>query len=147
MGALAAVIACLVAYPGCGAEARPVPVVPTEKVALTYERSGGLAATPQKLVIRPGRQAAATGTNAAGKKKTVHFRLSAPKTNQLRNKLLDRRFALLEDSVAPGNCADCYLYSIKFRGHSVSISQVDVPAWLAKTIGHLEALAAHRPLH
>ncbi len=28
------------------------------------------------------------------------------------------RFAVLESSV-PGNCADCYIYSIDYRGHAV----------------------------
>jgi hypothetical protein len=115
-----------------------------EKFSVSYERNGGLSATPQKLVIQPGRLAAATSASSEGR--TVRFRVSAPKIRQLRAGLSNPRFALLESS-GPGNCADCYVYSIDYRGHSVSLDQVDVPSWLSKTIGRLDALAAHRPLH
>jgi hypothetical protein len=84
--------------------------------------------------------------DANGESRTVRFRVSVSKINQLRAGLSDPRFALLESS-GPGNCADCYSYSIAYRGHSVTISQVDVPGWLSGTIGRLEALALHRPLH
>jgi hypothetical protein len=101
---------------------------------------------PQKLVIRRGRQATATTRSASGESQTVRFRVPAAKIRQLRAGLSNPQFALLESS-EPGNCADCYLYSIDYRGHSVSVTQVDVPSWLSKTIGSLEALAAHRPFH
>ena len=120
--------------------------MPTEKFSVTYERSGGLKPMPQMLVIRPGRKATATTRSAGGESRTVHFRVPVPKAQQLRAGLSNPRFALLESS-GPGNCADCYLYSIDYRGHSVSLTEVDIPGWLRKTVGRLGALAAHLPSH
>jgi hypothetical protein len=147
VGPLAATISCLLAYPGCGTEPPPEPPVPVAKFSVIYERGGGLKPMPQRLVIRPGRHAIATTASATGRSRTVRFRVSVLTIKRLRAGLDDPRFDLLESS-GPGNCADCYVYSIDYRGHAVSVAQVDVPRWLSKTIERFGALAgSHRPFH
>jgi hypothetical protein len=102
---------------------------------------------PQKLVISPGRQAVVKTLGPGGEPRTARFRVSALTIKRLRNGLSDQRFDVFEGS-GPGNCADCWVYSIDYRGHSVSVAQTNVPIWLRKTIGRLEALVeSHLPLH
>jgi hypothetical protein len=120
--------------------------VPIEKFSVSYERSGGLAAMSQKVAIKPGRRGEASASTGH-ETRAVRFRPSVLKVKQLRNGLSDPRFKLLESSPS-GSCADCYVYSLVYREHSVSIAEPDVPVWLAKTIGRLEALVeTHLPFH
>jgi hypothetical protein len=147
MSLLLATIACVVASSGCGpTEPAPAPTVPVSQFAVSYERSGGLKVMPQKVVIRPGRHAVATTRNGVGVK-TVRYRVPVRTVKQLRNGLSDPRFAAFEGG-APSTCADCYVYTIAFRGHTVTVDQSTVPVWLQKTITRLEALAGpHLPFH
>ena len=144
---LAAMASCLVASAGCGPEPPPEPTVPVAKFSVAYERSGGLAPMPQKLVITPGRHAVATARGAGGRPQTARFRAAVGTVKRLRNGLSDPRFAAFGGG-GPGNCADCYFYAIDYREHSVSVPQSDVPVWLGRTIDRLEALVeAHLPFH
>jgi hypothetical protein len=140
-------MACLAASFGCGpVEPVPAPTPPISQFSVRYERSGGLKVMPQKVVIKPGRHAVATTRNGRGVK-TVRYRVPVPTVKRLRNGLSDPRFAAFEGG-PPSNCADCYVYSITYRGHTVTVDQSEVPAWLQKTITRLEALAGpHLPFH
>jgi hypothetical protein len=121
--------------------------VPVSRFAVTYERNGGLAPSPDKLVVRRGRRAAVKTTSAAGVARTVRFRLSVLTVKRLRNALSQPPFATWEGVPANG-CADCYVYTLDFRGHSVSFPQNEIPIWLRKTVRRFEALVeAHRPFH
>jgi len=142
-----ATMACVVASFGCGpVEPLPEPLVPVSKFSVRYERSGGLKVMPQKVVIKPGRHVVATTRNGVGVK-TVRYRVPVPTVKRLRNGLSDPRFAAFEGG-PPGTCADCYVYTITYRGHMVTVDESTVPGWLRKTITRLEALAApHLPFH
>ena len=146
MGTAIAVI-CLMAYPGCAEQPPPEPPVPVAKVAASYERSGGLQPTTERVVITPGRKAAVTTRTAGGALRTVRFRLSVLTVKRLRNGLSQPHFPGFE-SPPPGSCADCRAYTLEFRGRSVSFPETEIPIWLKKTVGRFEALVdAHRPFH
>ena len=147
MSLLLATMACVVASFGCGpVEPLPDQLVPVSKFSVSYERSGGLKVMPQKVVIRPGRHAVATTRNGVGVKR-VRYRVPVPTVKRLRKGLSDPRFAAFEGG-PPSNCADCYVYTITYRGHTVTVDQSTVPSWLQRTITRLEALAGpHLPFH
>jgi hypothetical protein len=146
VGTLLAIAACVVASSACPVT-QPEPTVPVEQFTAVYERSGGLKPMPQKLVVRPGRHVTATTVGASGRPRTARFRISVLKAKQLRNGLQTARLDEI-DPGAPGSCADCYFYSLSFRGDTVTISQADVPVGLSRTIKRFEALIeAHLPFH
>ena len=146
MGTTAAVISCLL-FSTCGPPEPGPPPLPDAKFAASYERSGGLKPMPQKVVFSPGRKAAVTTLDPTGKPRTVRFRLPILKLHQFRNALSQPKFALYESHL-PGTCADCYLYSIAYRGHSITFVQTEIPIWIRKTVYRFEALVeSHRPFH
>ena len=101
---------------------------------------------PQKVVIRPGREAE-TATSSFNEGSEVGFTLSVLKAKQLRAGLSQAQFRRFE-SPLPGNCADCYVYTITFRGHTISFTQSEIPIWIKKTVARFEALyETHRPRH
>jgi hypothetical protein len=131
----------------CEPEAPPPPQLPVEEFAISYERSGGFAAMPQKLTIRPGRQATAVAVDPAGKRRSVQFRVAAKKIVQLRAAAEAAEIGAIAPEV-PGTCADCFVYVVRYRSESVSLSQVSVPARMQGLITRLETLVtAHLPLH
>jgi hypothetical protein len=144
--AATAIAACLVASSGCPAPEPPPQPVPIERFSAVYERSGGLKPMPQRVVIRPGREAE-TATRSFDENSEVGFTISVLKAKQLRAGLSQPRFRAF-DTTLPGNCADCYLYTIGFRGHEISFPQSEIPGFIRKTVARFEALyESHLPRH
>jgi hypothetical protein len=137
---VATAFACLAAAaPGCGPPAQEAPPSPTA-FAISYERSGGLNPTPCKLTIRPGRYAAASTRVAGGRyTSTARFRVPDHRIRSLQGSLARANFAAIE-SVPPLGCADCYLYSIRYRGHEVTLQETDISTHLRRVIDQLEAV-------
>jgi Emfourin len=149
MGLLATALACLAMAPGCGGP--PVEAPPTvAQFKLSYERSGGLVANPRSLEIAPGRHATATRRKLASRSDsliTANFRIGVEQVKRLRNALERADFQAIADP-GPGNCADCFHYSIEYREHEVTFSDVTMPPGLRSVIGRIEAMIeAHLPLH
>jgi hypothetical protein len=146
MGTVVAVIALALALaPGVDAPGRPT--VPVQRFAISYERSGGIAAMPEALAIRPGRHATVTALDGRGKRRSVEFRVAPRKIRQLRAAAETASIGELPTST-PGSCADCYVYSVTYRGKSASVAEVDVPGRMQPLIDRAEALiAAHLPFH
>jgi len=146
MGALLAVLACVVAVGNCGDP--PLPATPpVEQFAISYERSGGLAAMPEKLVVHPGRHATVTAIDGRGKRHGREFRIGVKQAKKLRAAAETARIDELPTS-EPGSCADCYVYSVTYRDESASVAEVDVPRRMQPLIDRAEALiAAHLPFH
>ena len=131
----------------CGEPLPVEPEIPIEKFAATYERSGGLSPSMQRFVVAPGRRAIVTTTVAGEQPETVRFRLSVLTAKRLRNGLAQAHFTGQEHPPATP-CADCYVYTLKYRGETVSFNQTEIPRWIKKTVGRFEALIeAHRPFH
>jgi hypothetical protein len=145
MALLATLLACLAS--SCGPATAQSPVAPpASQFAISYERSGGFAAMPQKLIVRPGRHAILTTEGPDGLK-TSRFRVAPKRIEGLRGALQRADFGTV-GTPEPGNCADCYLYALRYEGHEVSFSEVDVPGRLHGVLDRLEALtAAHLPRH
>jgi hypothetical protein len=131
--------------PGCGGPAAEAPPS-VARFAISYERSGGLAAMPQKLVIRPGRHAAVTTRDTDSlQPRTVRFRIGVKRIESLSRALEKAHFETIgTPGPNPGACADCFYYAIGYQGHEVGFSQIEVPKGLRSVIGQLEAvIAAH----
>jgi hypothetical protein len=129
--------------PGCGGPAAGAPPS-VAQFAISYERSGGLAAMPQKLVVKRGRHAAVTTRDADSlQPRTVRFRIGVNRVEGLRSALAKAGFETIETpGPNPGACADCYLYAIDYRGHEASFSEIDLPKRLHGVVGQLEAVIA-----
>ena len=146
MGSLATALACLAAAaPGCGGpQALEAPPKPTA-FAISFERSGGLKPTTRKLAIRPGGHAVASVRGSDGAyDRPVRFQVGAKRIRSLRRGLARARFSAIESTTTPGSCADCYRYSIRYRGHAVALQETDVPARLRRVIDQLEAMITAR---
>jgi hypothetical protein len=141
---VAATLCVLATWGPC--EAPPPPPLSVRQFQISYERSGGLAAMPQKLTIRPGRRAAAT-VGPAGRRESVEFRVSAPKVKQLRA-AAEAVFDGGPPSPPAGNCADCYVYTVTYRDSTISSAQSDALPHMRSLVSRLDALIAlHLPFH
>lgn len=146
MGLLATIVCVLTTAGPCESPPAPEPL-PVTQFAISYERSGGFAALPRKLVIRPGQRGTATTFDPKNGRRSVEFRVAEKKVKQLRAAAEAAHLGEVPPS-EPGSCADCYVYSVAYRGASVSIAQVDVPTRMRGLIDRAEALiAAHLPFH
>jgi hypothetical protein len=146
MGLLAATISCVVMLGSCASSPQP-PLLPVEQFAISYERSGGFASMPQKLTIRPGRHATLTAVDPHGQRRSVQFRVAAKKVKQLRAAAETAHVGTAEPS-EPGNCADCFIYTVAYRGETASVAEIDVPVRMRGLISRMETLiAAHLPFH
>jgi hypothetical protein len=146
MALLATALMCTAMGAGCGGPPAVPADSPASHFAISYERSGGLAGTAQRLAIRPGRRAImSTRDRRTAYPKTFRFRVGVRRVEGLRRALARAEFATIE-SPAPGPavCADCFLYAIRYRGHEVDFDESDVPDGLAGVLRQIEAiLAAH----
>jgi hypothetical protein len=147
MDLLATALACLAMTPGCGGPA-PAEMPPVASFAISYERSGGLKPMPRKLVIEPGRRGQVFQAPNGHESGARIFRVGKDSILSLRRSLTRAHFEQIESGGSPGTCADCYLYSIRYLGHSVSLVETEVPARLRPVIDRLEAVIdAHLPFH
>ncbi len=140
MALLATALMCAAMSAGCGGP----PAVPTahaaprpaSKFAIAFERSGGLKARVETLVVRPRLHAYATGPKGP-RQASAHFRMDAQTAEELRRELAKAHFAHLE-STTSATCNDCYVYSITYHGHTVLFSDSKVPRSLEEVIDALE---------
>ncbi len=144
MALVATALMCTALSSGCGGPpAVPVPH-PTPrlatKFAIAFERSGGLKASVETLVVRPGLRAYATAPKG-DREASKRFRMDALRAEELRKELAKARFTHLRSTANPGNpgaCADCYVYSITYRGHTVLFFDSQVPHGLDEVVDGLE---------
>jgi hypothetical protein len=146
MGLLAMALMC--AAIGCGGPAAVHPAPrPASHFAISFERSGGLKASVETLVVRPGLRAYATGPKG-NREASAHFRMNAQTAEELRRELAKARFTHLRSTAKPATCADCYVYSIVYHGHTVLFSDSKTPAGLMEVVDRLEGeVIAHLYRH
>jgi hypothetical protein len=150
MALLATALICTAISTGCGgpptvpaAHAAPRPA---SKFAIAFERSGGLKARVETLVVRPGLHAYATGPKGP-RQASAHFRMDAQTAEELRRELAKAHFAHLE-STTSATCNDCYVYSITYNGHTALFSDSKVPRSLEEVVDALEGeVIAHLYRH
>ena len=89
---------------------------------MTYERSGGVAYTAQRMVVEEDGSATVDveGPGTIGSE----FELSGTELDKLRALL---KAATLESQPEPSGCADCYVYTIDYGGESATFDQVSYP--------------------
>jgi hypothetical protein len=120
---------------------------PASHFAISFERSGGLKARVETLVVRPGLRAYATGPKG-DRQAAAHFRMKAQTAEELRSELAKARFTHLSSSADPVTCPDCYVYSITYHGHTVLFFDSKVPHGLGEVVDALEAeVIAHLYRH
>jgi hypothetical protein len=110
---------------------------PASHFAIAFERSGGLKASVETLVVRPGLHAYATGPKG-DRQASAHFRMKAQTAEELRRELGKARFTHLGNTANPTTCADCYVYSITYHGHTVLFFDSKTPHGLMEVVDRLE---------
>jgi hypothetical protein len=139
-------ISCAVAYPGCEwpPEPKPDPVPTVSQFAVDYHRSGGLKAELLGLQIEPGRRAI---LEARGE--TTRFRVAPKEIRSLRSGLEKANWkTIAKPASGSATCADCYQYSIEYRGLTVSFDEAIQTRRFDPAIDRLEALIdSHLPFH
>jgi hypothetical protein len=151
MALLATALMCTAISTGCGGP----PVVPAahaaprpaSKFAIAFERSGGLKARVETLVVHPGLRAYATGPKGS-RQASAHFRMDAQAAEELRRELAKAHFTHLQSSANPATCNDCYVYSITYDGHTVLFFDTKTPHGLGEVVDALEGeVIAHLYRH
>jgi hypothetical protein len=141
MALLATALVCTALSTGCGGPAAMsaghAATRPASRFAIAFERSGGLKATVETLVVRPGLRAYATAPKG-GREASKHFKMNAGTAEELRRELAKAHFTDLKSTANPGTCADCYVYSITYHGHTVLFFDSKVPAVLLEVVDGLE---------
>ena len=150
MALLATALMCTAMSTGCGGPlAVPAPHTaarPASKFAIAFERSGGLKARVETLVVRPGLRAYATGPKG-DREASKHFRMDAQTAEELRRELAKAHFTHLK-STTSATCNDCYVYSITYHGHTVLFSDAKTPHGLGEVVDTLEGeVIAHLYRH
>jgi len=140
MALLATALMCAAMSPGCGGQptvpAAHAAARPASKFAIAFERSGGLKARVETLVVRPGLRAYATAPKG-DRQASKHFRMDAKTAEELRRELAEAHFAHLKSSTS-ATCNDCYVYSITYHGHAVLFPDSKVPRSLEEVVDALE---------
>jgi hypothetical protein len=137
MALLATALVCTAMSAGCvGASATHAAPRPASKFAIAFERSGGLKARVETLVVRPGLHAYATAPKGSSQG-SAHFKMNARTAEELRRELAKAHFTHLK-STTTATCNDCYVYSITYHGHTVLFSESKVPHSLDEVIDVLE---------
>ncbi len=130
MALLATILACTAISAGCSGPpaAAPPPAAqrPASHFAIEFERSGGLKGSVETLVVRPGLRAHATAPKGP-REASKDFKMDAATAEEVRRELAKARFAKLGGGKIPGNCADCYVYTITYHGHRVSFLANEAP--------------------
>jgi hypothetical protein len=141
MALLATALICTAISTGCGGPpdvpAAHAAARPASKFAISFERSGGLKARVETLVVHPGLRAYATAPKG-DREASKHFKMNAGTAEELRRELAKARFAHLQSTVDPATCNDCYVYSITYHGHTVLFSDSKVPPSLEEVVDTLE---------
>jgi hypothetical protein len=141
MRRLAATIACLAValIVGGAPAAAGRGVTSPADFAISYERNGGLSGESASLVVHPGRHAVARTHGGRAGARTVRFRIAPARVRELERDLREAHFFRL-GSRDPGTCADCFVYSIGYRGHQIFRVENSLTPQLAKVTLDLEAL-------
>jgi hypothetical protein len=138
----ALLLACLALGGGAAtAAAREPALAPPGSFSISYERSGGLAPSGSKLLVSPGRHAVAESSGSRAGERRVSFRIGRGRVIALERGLRRAGFGSIGN---PGdsNCADCFAYAIRYRGHRVSLDESQVPAELGAVIAEIESVVS-----
>jgi hypothetical protein len=139
---LAATLLCLIAFAGTAGATATAQLPPARDFALTFERSGGLAASTQGLRVSPGAAAIATTSGTRAGERRVKFHLGGRRIRSLQRGL--RRADLGSIPARQGGCADCYVYSFKYEGTDLELEETEVPPRLQPVIDAVEVIiSAH----
>jgi hypothetical protein len=128
---------------GCGDDDQAPDQLRSETL-VTYERSGGIASVPERLMLEEDGSAT---VEAGVDGDRGSFELEGDELDQLRAELEAADFDAIEQPPQPSGCADCYVYEIVYHGATISYDEADPPpASVATVVAHLgEITADHYP--
>jgi hypothetical protein len=101
-----------------------------------FERSGGFAGFDDHVTVFSDRRYLARSRDGAARRK----RLSTKGMRALRRDLEAAHLDRPPPRAGPGGCADCFEYTIAYRGHRVSLSEDNVPDRMRPAIARLSRL-------
>jgi len=138
MALLAKALICVAISAGCGgAPAAHAAAKPASHFAIAFERSGGLKASVETLIVRPGLRAYAMAPKGKSEV-SKHFKMDAGTAEEVRRELAKAHFAQLPSESIPTTCADCYVYKIAYHGHIVRFLASNTPDSLGEVVDALE---------
>lgn len=106
-------------------------------VVVRFVQTGGIAGIDVRLVVREDRRATVTARGAA----TRRHQLRAATLTGLRRTLDAAELDRPSEPTRSG-CADCFEYTITYRGQRVSFDQVSVPPRMRVALRELRRIAA-----
>ena len=128
------VVALLAA--GCGDSDGDGGGRPGSGETVTYSRTGGLAGTSEKLMIRPdGTAKLEVGYQDPA---TTEFTVPAAELAKLQDALAG--FGDIDGAGTQTGCADCYLYSLTVGDHTIEADDTNFPESLTEAREILEEL-------
>jgi hypothetical protein len=119
-----------------GTDTPPAPASAHTKTLVTFHRSGGFAGFDDSVIVRRNRRITVRTRGGAAR----HKRLSKASMRKLRQALKDGRFDHPPPAGPPSGCADCFVYTIKYGGHRVQLSEDRVPDRMRPAIDRLSRL-------
>ena len=133
------IVVAIVLLAGCGGDRDGTTDESGPLVA--YARSGGIAATPERLTIeRDGSATVVAGVEG----ERSSFELSESELAELSAELEAADFELPEDP-GPGVCADCFVYEVVYGELEISYDDLDTPsASLSALVAHLGEIAGRQ---
>jgi hypothetical protein len=134
----AVLVAVAAALAGCGDGGGSETITDLEPApaAITFEKSGGIANTFQRLEVSPGGDA----TLIVGGDPAVSFAVPEPRLAALRGAAAA---ANLEDvgPITDTGCADCFVYSVSYGDAKGTRDQSDMPDAFADLVAELLEIA------
>ena len=99
---------------------------------VTFHKGGGFAGVDNRLTVSTGGTAVITAREA----KPVKHKLKAKTLSRVKRLIADAHLEKPIDKT-PTGCADCFEYTIRARGHTVSFDESRVPKRLGPLLSEL----------
>jgi hypothetical protein len=131
-----ATAALAVALQACGTESAPA-APPSGFAPVTFHRTGGFAGVDDRVKVYRDRRV--TVRHRTGE--TQHRRLSVAAMKGLRRDLAAAHLERPLEQPGPSGCADCFIYDVASGGHSVHVSEDNVPERVRPLLARLSRLA------
>jgi hypothetical protein len=132
--AIAAVVAVAVTVVVSTSGTTPSPAA-VNGTLVTFARTGGFAGVNDRVTVKRDRRVTVRSRGDAAK----HTRLSRAAMQKLRRELDDAQIDH-PPADSPPSCADCFVYTITYKGHRVQLTEDGIPERMQPAIQRLSRL-------